>query len=55
MNDHATKPDYEPYPRVCECCTASDPGSYELAIAAGWKLGWDGWVCVDCLRESTVH
>lgn len=36
------------YPRICEFCSAEFHGNFDAAEAAGWRCGWDGWVCDKC-------
>lgn len=40
--------EYEPYPKICECCPNEFDGDDDAAKAAGWRLGWDGWLCGKC-------
>jgi hypothetical protein len=37
------------YPRVCESCDREFPGDADKALASGWKLSPDGWLCKFCL------
>lgn len=36
------------YPRICECCPAEYAGSADAAKRAGWRVGFDGWLCPSC-------
>lgn len=40
--------EYEAYPKVCECCPTEFAGDDNAAKKAGWRLGWDGWLCGKC-------
>src|SRR3569623_144227 len=40
--------EHDTYPRFCECCPAEFAGSTEAAERAGWRVGFDGWICKKC-------